>query len=258
MKKYNESELNCFDGSIVILALLFSGILSIFFMNPIFITLLICTCAIVLNGFFIVYPNEAVVISFFGKYTGTHLKEGLFWINPLNKKQKISTNNHSSTLSLECLDKLEKQYNLDINFNWKVVHAAKALFEVENYHAYILKYVPVIMQKVLQNYNLKFSKDVTMRLQYCDIEKLMKEDLNNHLKTIGLEINEINLINIQLVNENQNIEDYKKILISDTLDILEELLLEIQDRDIINLNEIDKTTFITNLITALLNNKNKN
>lgn len=258
MKKYNESELNCFDGSIVILALLFSGVLSIFFMNPIFITFLICTCVIVLNGFFIVYPNQAVVISFFGKYTGTHLKEGLFWINPLNKKQKISTNNNNATVSLTCLDKVEKEYNLNINFNWKVVHAAKALFEVENYHAYILKYVPVIIQKILHNYNLKSSKDVTMKLQYSDIEKLMKEQLNNHLKDIGLEINEINLINIQTVNENQTIEDYKKMLISDTLDIVEELLLEIQDRDIINLDERDKTTFITNLITALLNNKNKN
>ena len=40
--------------------------------------------------FFTLEPNEASVLTLFGKYTGTAKEQGFWWVNPLNSKEKIS------------------------------------------------------------------------------------------------------------------------------------------------------------------------
>ena len=41
------------------------------------ITAIICSC-----GFSMLEPNEAKVMTFFGKYVGTFRKNGFYWLNP--------------------------------------------------------------------------------------------------------------------------------------------------------------------------------
>ena len=43
-----------------------------------------------LGGFFVVQPNEAKALVFFGKYVGTIREAGFFWANPLATKQAVS------------------------------------------------------------------------------------------------------------------------------------------------------------------------
>src|SRR5882672_10554374 len=45
---------------------------------------------IVLRGIFIVSPNEARVLTFFGTYTGTVRAQGLRWANPFTVKRALS------------------------------------------------------------------------------------------------------------------------------------------------------------------------
>lgn len=40
------------------------------------------------NGFFILQPNQARVMIFFGKYCGTYRNTGYFWVNPFMTKKK--------------------------------------------------------------------------------------------------------------------------------------------------------------------------
>ena len=41
-------------------------------------------------GFIMLEPNEARVLTFFGKYRGTFTKTGYFWINPFMTSKKLS------------------------------------------------------------------------------------------------------------------------------------------------------------------------
>ena len=45
---------------------------------------------IMLPGFVLVNPNGSRVLLLFGKYMGTIKKNGLFWVNPLYTKKRIS------------------------------------------------------------------------------------------------------------------------------------------------------------------------
>ena len=41
-------------------------------------------------GFMVVSPNQARVLTFFGKYSGTVITNGFFWVNPFYTKRKIT------------------------------------------------------------------------------------------------------------------------------------------------------------------------
>ena len=46
--------------------------------------------ALMLPGLFVVNPNEARVVTLFGRYSGSVKHDGLHWANPLYKKRRIS------------------------------------------------------------------------------------------------------------------------------------------------------------------------
>ena len=52
--------------------------------------LLIFASGLFFAGFMQIEPNEARVLIFFGKYVGTVKENGLFWVNPLFAKKKLT------------------------------------------------------------------------------------------------------------------------------------------------------------------------
>ena len=52
--------------------------------------LLMIVSTILWCGFLLLEPNEARVITFFGKYRGTFTKTGYYWINPFCSSKKLT------------------------------------------------------------------------------------------------------------------------------------------------------------------------
>ena len=80
------------SGFLMLVALLASIVCGIFFINNEFVPgILLCglVMMILVPGFVIVNPNEARVLVFFGKYSGTVKDNGFFWVNPLMNKKLI-------------------------------------------------------------------------------------------------------------------------------------------------------------------------
>ena len=72
------------------------------FVLLIFLGVLIITAAcVMLGGLRVVGPNEALVLTLFGKYYGTILKQGFFWVNPFAKFNNPNYEGLMSTLSAE-------------------------------------------------------------------------------------------------------------------------------------------------------------
>jgi regulator of protease activity HflC (stomatin/prohibitin superfamily) len=46
--------------------------------------------AILSGGVFVVYPNEARVLTLFGKYSGSVKRDGFHWANPFLAKKRLS------------------------------------------------------------------------------------------------------------------------------------------------------------------------
>ena len=76
------------SGSVVMIA---TG--GVFDITPVFVIgfLLIPVWLFLLYGYCVVAPNEAVVLTLFGKYKGTIKQEGYYWYSPFCRKFNSST-----------------------------------------------------------------------------------------------------------------------------------------------------------------------
>ena len=78
-------------------------------------------------------PNEARVITWFGKYSGTFTQTGFYWINPFYSTKKVSL--RARNLDGEPIKVNDKTVNpimIGLVLVWKLKDTYKALFEVDS------------------------------------------------------------------------------------------------------------------------------
>ena len=88
---------------------------------------IICMCS-----FMQLEPNEAKVINWFGKYSGTFQQVGFYWINPFYGQKKVSL--RARNLDAEPIkvnDKTGNPVMIGLVLVWKLKDTYKALFEVD-------------------------------------------------------------------------------------------------------------------------------
>lgn len=139
------------------------------------IGILYCIVGIfIFAGLKVVHPQEALVLTLFGKYYGTLKTDGFFWVNPfcqavnpaattkLNQSgdvtskgleagatgtQTANTGMYDKRISLKIMtlnnnrqkinDCLGNPVEIGIAVMWRVVNTAKAVFDVDNYKEYL-------------------------------------------------------------------------------------------------------------------------
>src|ERR1043165_4008300 len=96
-------------------------------------------CTIIsLAGFFIVNPNEARVLQFFGSYIGTVKDPGLRWACPFYSKRSVSLRvNNFESQKLKVNDHSGNPIEIAAVVVWKVADTAEACFHVENYTTFV-------------------------------------------------------------------------------------------------------------------------
>ncbi len=94
--------------------------------------------AIALGGFTVIQPNEARVLTLFGKYTGSVKEGGFWWVNPFTRKARISLRTRNfETAKLKVNDAHGNPIEIGAIVVWRVVDTAEAMFEVDDYEHYV-------------------------------------------------------------------------------------------------------------------------
>ena len=91
-----------------------------------------------LFGLYMVEPNQAAVVSLFGKYIGTVKENGLRWNNPFFSKKKVTQrvrNFESSKLKVNELD--GSPIEIAAVIVWQVVDSAEAVYNVDDYESFV-------------------------------------------------------------------------------------------------------------------------
>lgn len=151
-------------------------------------------CAIlILPGLKVLKPQEALVLTLFGKYVGTLKKEGFYFVNPFtvavnpaagtklnqsgdieasNSKLKVnaSTETLSKKISLKMMtlnntkqkinDCLGNPIEIGIAVIWKVNDTAKAVFNVDNYKEYLSLQCDAALRNIVRLYPYDVSNNV--------------------------------------------------------------------------------------------------
>jgi regulator of protease activity HflC (stomatin/prohibitin superfamily) len=89
-------------------------------------------------GVVVVNPNEAKVLTLFGRYTGSIKEPGIWFVNPLAIKKGISLRvRNFETTKLKVNDSHSNPVEIGAVVVWQVVDSAEALFEVDDYEHYV-------------------------------------------------------------------------------------------------------------------------
>ena len=108
---------------------------------------------IMMIGLFTVSPNEAKVLTLFGRYVGTVREAGLWYANPFYAKKRISLRvRNFETAKLKVNDNHSNPIEIAAVVVWKVVDSAEAMFEVDDYQHYVQTQSESAVRALAQSY----------------------------------------------------------------------------------------------------------
>ena len=158
----------------------------------------LCVGWIFLCGLKVLKPNEALVLTLFGKYVGTLKGDGFFWVNPfctafnpaagtkLGQSGDVALNNslvslttgtttanveaYSKKISLKVMtlsnsrqkvnDVLGNPVEVAVAVMWRVKDTAKAVFEVDNFKEYLSLQCDTAVRNVVKLYPYDTTENV--------------------------------------------------------------------------------------------------
>jgi regulator of protease activity HflC (stomatin/prohibitin superfamily) len=193
---------------------------------------------IVFLGLKILKPNEALVLTLFGKYTGTLKGAGFFFVNPFSTAvnpdarpsavtaqteqpakgtaaagttqtqvsgKKISLKAMTLNNSLQKInDQLGNPVIIGIVVIWRVVNTAMAVFNVDNYKEFLSIQCDSALRNIVRLYPYDVSGDddeKTLRSSSQEIAEKLKVEIQAKTRMAGLEIIEARITHLAYAPE---------------------------------------------------------
>ena len=177
-----------------------------------------------LAGLKILKPQEALVLTLFGKYYGTIKGDGFYWVNPfcsavnpaartvLNQSGDVKASAAMETgmkMSLKIMtlsnnkqkinDCLGNPVEIGIAVMWRVVDTAKAAFNVDNYKAFLSLQCDSALRNIVRLYPYDtapgidttgdgIADDGSLRGSSEIVANRIKEEIQGRVEEAGLEI----------------------------------------------------------------------
>lgn len=224
-----------------------------------------------LTGLKIMRPNEALVLTLFGKYVGTLKKEGYFFVNPFctpvgGGKLSLKTMTHNNEKQ-KINDLSGNPIEVGIVVTWRVVNTAKAVFNVQNYGAFLSIQADTTLRDVARcyPYDSTDSDEKTLRGSSTEVSERLKELLQERVEIAGLEIIEARIAHLAYAQEiaaamlqrqqaTAIIEARQKI-VDGAVGMVEMALKKLSESEICELDEERKAQMVSNLLVVLCGNK---
>ena len=192
---------------------------------------------ILFAGLKILKPNEALVLTLFGKYYGTLKGEGYFFVNPFVsavnpgakatttgklgiEQTKISgvevtlpsTGNKKISLKTMTLNNEKQKVNdqlgnpivIGIVVIWKVVNTAKAVFNVDNYTEYLSIQTDSALRNIVRVYPYDVSNEdneKSLRGSSQEVAERLKTEIQASVEIAGLEVLEARITHLAYAPE---------------------------------------------------------
>ena len=242
---------------------------------------------ILIAGFFMfgglktVNPNEALVLTLFGKYYGTIKKEGFFWVNPfcsafnpasgvvsgIGKKlslKAMTLNNEKQKVNDEEGNPIE----IGVVVIWKVVNTARAVFDVDNYVSFISTQCDAAIRQVARQYPYDVSEngdEKSLRGSSVEIAEILKKEIQGRVEIAGIEISEARIAHLAYAPEiaaamlqrqqASAIIAARQKIVDGAVSMVDMALKKLSENGIVELDEERKAAMVSNLLVVLCGNK---
>ena len=229
----------------------------------------IVAVSFLLFGFFIVNPNEAKVLTLFGKYSGSVKTDGFHWANPLLSKKHISLrirNFESAKIKVNDLE--GNPVEIAAVVVWRVFETAEAMFEVDNYE----HYVKVQSEAAVRNLATQYPYDAyeeghkSLRGNTLEVAEQMKTEVQERLAKAGVEVLEARINHLAYAPEIASamlqrqqagaIIAARSRIVEGAVGMVEMALDLLSQRAVVTLDNDRKAAMVSNLLVVLCGDRN--
>jgi len=236
-----------------------------FMSHPIVGGVLILLSLLVAFGFVLNQPNEARVLTFFGKYFGSIRDDGFFWTNPLVGRSKVSMrvyNFQSDKLKVNDAD--GNPIVIAAVVVWKVVDSAKALFDVEDFRSFVAIQSETAIRTLASRYpyDSHVPEQASLRGAPEEVAETLKIELQERLALAGVEVLEARISHLAYAPEiaqamlrrqqAQAIIAARQQIVEGAMGMVEMALKHLEKEGVVELDEERKAAMVNNLLVALV------
>ena len=215
-------------------------------------------------GLYSLQPNEGMAILLFGDYRGTDRKTGLRWVLPWYSRKKISLRVRNLTSDkLKVNDKRGNPIEIAANVVWRVEDSAQALFDVDDYQAFVNIQVDTGLRDLASHYAYDHGEEheLTLRADAEDVAAKLREELVGRVKVAGVVVDEARLAHLAYAPEiasamlkRQQAEAVlaaRRLIVKGAVGMVENALTDLGDRGVVELDEDRKAAMVSNLLVVL-------
>ncbi|KAA8994444.1 SPFH domain-containing protein [Stenotrophomonas cyclobalanopsidis] len=231
--------------------------------------LLIAAMAIfALAGLYTVQPNQAAVLSLFGKYVGTVKDNGLRWNNPFYSKRRVSQrvrNFESGKLKVNELD--GSPIEIAAVIVWQVIDASEAVYNVDDYESFVHIQSESALRAMATSYPYDQHEEgqLALRSHASEISQHLKNELAERLADAGVQVIDARISHLAYAAEiaqamlqrqqaNAVIAARTRI-VAGAVGMVEMALAELQKNGVVQLDEERKAHMVSNLLTVLCSDR---
>ena len=237
-------------------------------------------------GFLMLEPNEARVITWFGKYAGTFTQTGFYWINPFYSVKKLSLRARNlDAQPIKVNDKTGNPVMIGLVLVWKLKDTYKAIFEVDSQTMAsspaeigasaksimnaLEKFVAVQSDAALRQVAGQYAYDdedgktsePTLRSSADEINEQLEQKLDERLALAGIEVVEARInylayapeIAAVMLRRQQAsaIITAREKIVEGAVSMVKMALQKLSDEDVVELDDDKKAAMVSNLMVVL-------
>lgn len=252
--------------------------------------ILVLIWSVMFGGYFMLEPNEARAMVFFGKYKGTFKETGFFYVNPFYAKKKLSL--RARNLDVEPIkvnDKIGNPVLIGLVLVWRLKDTYKAMFEIDAqtmatsgvsganipgiavanrmraFEKFVMIQSDAALRQVAGQYayddNDADSNELTLRGGGEEINTQLEKQLNERLEMAGMEVVEARLnylayapeIAAVMLRRQQAsaIIAAREKIVEGAVSMVKMALDKLKEEDIVDLDEEKKAAMVSNLLVVL-------
>lgn len=232
--------------------------------TPLLTGVLLVAGLLILVGLYTVQPNQGVVGAAFGSYAGTDRGVGLRWMPFWINRRRISLRVRNLTSeTLKVNDRRGNPIEIAANIVWRVEQPAQALYDVEDYLAFVRIQVETALREVARQYAYDSHEEGELSLQNDSetVGAVLREDLQARVGVAGLVIDEAHLMHLAYAPEiagsmlrRQQAEAVlaaRRKIVLGAVDMVESALSALSERGVVDMDDERRASMVSNLLVVL-------
>jgi regulator of protease activity HflC (stomatin/prohibitin superfamily) len=218
---------------------------------------------LILSGFQVLNPNEAVVVQFFGRYIGSVRKAGFHWVTPLTSRRKVTlrVRNFEST-RLKVSDADGNPVEIAAVVVFRVTDSYKAVFAVDDHNQYVAVQAEAAVRHLATSYPYESHTEGRPSLRDSSVvSPALTAELRERVELAGVEVLESRVTHLAYAPEIAQamlarqqasaVVAARSQIVDGAVGMVQAALERLRELDVVALDEERKAQMVANLLVVL-------